>query len=353
MNNFRFNCPYCNASLEVDQQWIGSEVECPRCRHLIPVRRSEDRWAEIEAGYRRTAFIKKMVIFVLLCTLFLVIVFSSLYNHVTAKRRAEEARRIRVAQQIEKEKRLAEERRQAELRCREEEKFIRQEFDRAEKSKEPEEALMIIESLRGSYSGNHPMMPEIRRKHAFFSEAKQIKAEIQRSESISDLRKKISFLENLICRYPSSPRIKEVETRLTELREEEEELRKIDEQIKESRRKIEEANREIADQRNREIRERRTVVRRTYTGTTQYRNSYRPTPCRWCKGTGSRSPLSSRRDCTFCNGSGRKTNAVERLTPQQKCWSCGGSGRFWYNNRSFSCSRCSGSGRIPRYYRRH
>lgn len=37
MAEFNTNCPHCNAELQVQEEWIGMEVECPQCKKTLQI----------------------------------------------------------------------------------------------------------------------------------------------------------------------------------------------------------------------------------------------------------------------------------------------------------------------------
>ena len=39
--SFQFQCPHCNAQLEAEEDWIGSETTCPNCSQTITIRRQD------------------------------------------------------------------------------------------------------------------------------------------------------------------------------------------------------------------------------------------------------------------------------------------------------------------------
>jgi hypothetical protein len=37
MNEFKFNCSHCEQHLKCDAQFVGREIQCPNCNHLIRI----------------------------------------------------------------------------------------------------------------------------------------------------------------------------------------------------------------------------------------------------------------------------------------------------------------------------
>ena len=37
MAEFITKCPHCNAELQVQNEWIGMEVECPQCKKMFVI----------------------------------------------------------------------------------------------------------------------------------------------------------------------------------------------------------------------------------------------------------------------------------------------------------------------------
>lgn len=46
--SFTFNCPFCNQSLEAEEQWIGQETECPLCAETIKIIKPENSTVNTE-----------------------------------------------------------------------------------------------------------------------------------------------------------------------------------------------------------------------------------------------------------------------------------------------------------------
>ena len=40
--SFHFRCPFCNAKLEAEDEWEGSETTCPKCTHEIGIEREPE-----------------------------------------------------------------------------------------------------------------------------------------------------------------------------------------------------------------------------------------------------------------------------------------------------------------------
>ena len=37
MSEFKFSCPHCQQHLLCDEQFSGSEIQCPNCHHLLHI----------------------------------------------------------------------------------------------------------------------------------------------------------------------------------------------------------------------------------------------------------------------------------------------------------------------------
>jgi len=37
MSDFKFSCPHCSQHLQINEQFSGRQVQCPKCNHLIRV----------------------------------------------------------------------------------------------------------------------------------------------------------------------------------------------------------------------------------------------------------------------------------------------------------------------------
>ena len=320
MKKFDFSCPYCKTLCEAEEEWRGMETECPECKRTVRIPLStENDYQAARAAFEKKALQKKLI----LCGLLLLIAGAlfgtyAYRKHAAAQRRLEARRRAAEQRALEEKKRAEAQRILAE-KIRKGNESISRELERADKCKTPQEAIAILEPLRTAYSW-HPSAHKIRQKLEFFKVGAYIRQEILRAGDLRRPALQISVLDSVIIRYPLHPFTEEAKKMLSECKAQ---LRKAEEKrqaimkkrLEEDRRyeaerlmnqrRIAEAERRIQDQRMKEYQERReNALREQRESNRRIAEKYQETVCRWCKGAGKRSSISSRRDCSFCHGTG-------------------------------------------------
>lgn len=52
MSDYKFECPHCQQHMACDQQFVGRQIKCPNCSHLIniPAPHGQTKMCEKESG---------------------------------------------------------------------------------------------------------------------------------------------------------------------------------------------------------------------------------------------------------------------------------------------------------------